>query len=90
MIPQSIQVLLQKDHQIVIENVKRVSGGDINQSYKLSTNRGEFFLKLNSSVPADFFEKEADGLNELYPLLVNANLFGGHYLSQVEHQLKRF
>ena len=65
MIPQSLKELLLKDQRIEIQNEQIVSGGDINQSYKLSTNRGEFFLKLNNNVPHDFFEKEAEGLNEL-------------------------
>ncbi len=65
MIPQSLKDLLRDEHHIEIENEQRLSGGDINQSYKLSTNQGEFFLKLNNNVPPDFFEKEEEGLNEL-------------------------
>lgn len=65
MIPQSLRDLLRDDHHIEIENEQSLSGGDINQSYKLSTNQGEFFLKLNTNVPPDFFEKEKEGLNEL-------------------------
>lgn len=65
MIPQSLRDLLRNDHHIEIENEQSLSGGDINQSYKLSTNQGEFFLKLNTNVPPDFFEKEKNGLNEL-------------------------
>ena len=65
MIPHSLKDHLQKDHNIVIESEKRVSGGDINQSFKLSTNRGALFLKLNSKTPPNFFEREAEGLSEL-------------------------
>lgn len=65
MIPQSLKDILRNDHHIEITNELRLSGGDINQSYKLSTNQGEFFLKLNTAVPPDFFEKEEEGLNEL-------------------------
>lgn len=65
MIPQSLSDLLRDEHQIEIESEQRLSGGDINQSYKLTTNQGEFFLKLNTNVPPDFFEKEVEGLNEL-------------------------
>ena len=65
MIPQSLKDLLRDDHKIEVESVQRLSGGDINQSFRLSTNQGEFFLKLNTDVPPDFFEKEEEGLNEL-------------------------
>tara|TARA_R100001143_G_C3360805_1_gene135418 strand:- start:9660 stop:10520 length:861 start_codon:yes stop_codon:yes gene_type:complete len=65
MIPQSLRDHLHDEHSIEIENEHRISGGDINQSYKISTNRGEFFLKLNTDVPPDFFEKEKEGLNEM-------------------------
>jgi len=65
MIPQSLKDILRLDHHIEIKTEQSVSGGDINQSFKLSTNRGVFFLKLNSNVPPDFFTKEAEGLNEL-------------------------
>ncbi len=37
-------------------------GGSINRSYRLSTNQGSFFIKLNQGKAADFFEKEAQGL----------------------------
>ncbi len=45
---------------------RKVSGGDINETYAVDTNRGLFFMKLNSA--SDFplmFQKEAEGLKAL-------------------------
>lgn len=43
-----------------------VNGGDINESFVLKTNVGEFFLKLNQdTVYPDFFSAEAEGLKAL-------------------------
>ncbi len=48
---------------IKIEKVSPVYGGDINRSFKVVTNQGIFFLKLNDAVLyPDMFEKEAHGL----------------------------
>jgi fructosamine-3-kinase len=49
-----------------IENFKPVYGGDINTSFRLDTNRGTFFIKLNdAALFPGMFEKEAHGLDEL-------------------------
>ena len=43
-----------------------VTGGDINDSYKLKTDRGEFFIKCNSEEKyPDMFDKERGGLEAL-------------------------
>jgi fructosamine-3-kinase len=42
-----------------------VGGGCINRALKIDTTIGSFFLKWNASAPADLFEKEAAGLNEM-------------------------
>ncbi len=45
---------------------RKVSGGDINETYTVDTNSGRFFMKLNSA--SDFslmFQKEAEGLKAL-------------------------
>lgn len=65
----SITNILKAEHDLIVKDSHSVSGGSINSTYKLSTNRGDFFLKLNASTPPDFFEKEAEGLN----LLKSAN-----------------
>jgi len=44
---------------------RSVGGGCINNSVKISTSVGNFFLKWNASAPVDLFVKEAAGLNEM-------------------------
>ena len=43
-------------------NSHSVGGGCINNTLKMSTSVGDFFLKWNASAPADLFLKEAAGL----------------------------
>ena len=51
---------------LTITQYKPVYGGDINTSFKLETNKGEFFIKINdSTIYPGMFEKEARGLEEL-------------------------
>ncbi len=45
---------------------QQVFGGDINQTYRLQTNIGPFFLKLNDGELNDIFEKEFNGLRLLH------------------------
>ena len=48
-----------------ISNISRIEGGDINQTFALSTNKGKFFLKLNSALFGhDFFEKEVKRVSD--------------------------
>ncbi len=51
---------------IIIQSHQSVSGGDINEAYRLITSEGLFFMKLNSRsrYPA-MFEREAGGLELL-------------------------
>ena len=65
MIPTKLSTYLSKNLNLEIKNSQSVSGGSINRAAKISTNRGDLFLKWNSDAPDDFFEKEADGLNRL-------------------------
>lgn len=49
-----------------ILGVSRISGGSINGTFKIDTNRDNFFLKVNDQpFAADMFEKETLGLNLL-------------------------
>jgi protein-ribulosamine 3-kinase len=64
-IPQSILTTLSDSFNIRISNSRTESGGSINRAFRVSTNRGDLFLKYNPSAPDDFFEKEAHGLKEL-------------------------
>lgn len=42
-----------------------VGGGSINQTYRLESNRGPFFIKLNSADGVKMFSAEAEGLEVL-------------------------
>ncbi len=54
------------DKQITVDNFLSVSGGSINEAYKVNTNEGDFFVKKNSaSQYPGMFEKEAQGLKIL-------------------------
>jgi fructosamine-3-kinase len=51
------------DKDITIRQVSGVSGGSINSAYKLTTSRGNFFVKTNhASRFPEMFQKEAKGL----------------------------
>ena len=65
MIPTELSNHLAVALNLEIKNSQSVSGGSINRAAKISTNRGDLFLKWNSDAPDDFFEKEADGLSRL-------------------------
>jgi fructosamine-3-kinase len=65
MIPKTLQEHLSQNHDITIEDTASISGGCINQAFRLSTNRGELFLKYNPNPPSRFFECEVEGLEEL-------------------------
>ena len=44
-----------------------VAGGDINQAFKLKTDKGDYFLKINqANVYPAMFEREAEGLRSLH------------------------
>ncbi|MEQ8240428.1 MAG: fructosamine kinase family protein [Cyclobacteriaceae bacterium] len=42
-----------------------ISGGCINECFKVSIEKEQYFLKINEAMPLDFFEKEASGLDIL-------------------------
>lgn len=48
-----------------VTDVRRVSGGDISEAYRVKTSEGTYFVKYNENVPDDFFQKEAEGLRLL-------------------------
>ncbi|CAN5133694.1 hypothetical protein BH23BAC1_BH23BAC1_00320 [soil metagenome] len=51
--------------EVNIKNVQFVSGGCINTTIKLTTDKGEYFLKWNEADYEDMFSTEAEGLNLL-------------------------
>jgi fructosamine-3-kinase len=48
-----------------IQSLQKVSGGDINEAFRVETNIGTIFLKVNDVDKEDFFKKETSGLNHL-------------------------
>jgi len=50
---------------IKLKNTSFKSGGCINNALKLMTSEGDFFLKWQTGIPEDMFEKEAEGLKLL-------------------------
>lgn len=52
--------------KIQIKEAERIQGGDINETWRLHTNAGSWFLKLNDAHRyPDMFLREQDGLEEL-------------------------
>ena len=50
----------------------------------------EFLASYNAERPLEKGWEERVDLCNLYPLLVHVNLFGGHYVLEVEKALKRW
>ena len=51
--------------QVRFVSFRLLGGGCINHALKLCCSVGDFFLKWNAKAPADLFQKEAEGLNEM-------------------------
>ncbi len=52
--------------KIQINRAERIQGGDINETFRLDTNEGKWFLKMNDARKyPDMFVREHDGLEEL-------------------------
>ncbi|WP_044201081.1 fructosamine kinase family protein [Flammeovirga sp. OC4] len=58
------QSLLQKElgTHIRLREYRSISGGCINEAFKMKTNQGDYFLKVNTHMPLHFFEMEKEGL----------------------------
>lgn len=66
MIPNTVKNELEQTADIAIKNTHSVGGGSINQAAKIQTEDGKtYFLKWNSTTPADMFPKEKRGLELL-------------------------
>jgi len=65
MIPNNIETHLSKTLGHNLQNIHSVSGGSINQAFKISAGSADYLLKINASAPKDFFIREAEGLKEL-------------------------
>lgn len=76
------------NQSIEIQNQTQVFGGDINQTFHLKTNIGNFFLKLNNGSLNDMFEKEFDGLQLLHQtktIKISEPFLYGAYFENVIH-----
>lgn len=60
-----IQALLQP-HIGDITSITPVSGGDINEAYRIETPEGVWFLKMHANAPRHLFTEERKGLEALY------------------------
>lgn len=50
-----------------IKRVAAVSGGDINQAYRIDTAQQHYFLKVQAQQQSVFFDHEQEGLKLLAP-----------------------
>lgn len=50
---------------VKVKNTAFKSGGCINNALKLTTSEGDYFLKWQTAIPEDMFQKEAEGLKLL-------------------------
>ncbi|HET7656811.1 MAG TPA: fructosamine kinase family protein [Bacillales bacterium] len=48
-----------------IQEIQPVSGGEINEAYRVSTSKANYFVKINREMNGDFFKSEVDGLELL-------------------------
>jgi len=75
-------------HPLTVKSTQFKSGGCINNALKLSTNKGDFFLKWQTGIPEDMFEKEVEGLKllaatdciKIPQVIAYGKLEGKHYL----------
>lgn len=75
-----IKVAIERRLNANITHVLSVSGGSINDAYKIHSNKGFYFLKVNSQTPDDMFSKEAVGLK-----LLNQFFIGGKVPEVIDH-----
>ncbi len=48
-----------------MESFRPVSGGDINESYRIRADHKSFFIKIQPNQPADYFKHEINGLKAI-------------------------
>lgn len=59
------KTLIKMGDQSIIRSIKHVSGGQINDAFKVVTDQGRYFIKTNPDAPANFFTFEANGLKAI-------------------------
>ena len=62
-VEQSLSATLGSGVRLDIPN--SIAGGSINQAFRVESNRGPFFVKVNTANGLDMFAAEAEGLEEL-------------------------
>jgi len=61
-----VKKLIKDRLSVDIESITPLSGGDINDVYKINSSKGQFLIKCNSRETfPNMFEKEANGLKQL-------------------------
>lgn len=77
---------------VSLKRPREVGGGCINRAYRVESNQGPFFVKINSADSLDMFSAEAEGLEELsqgeslrIPLPVCWGVAGQHAFLVLEH-----
>jgi fructosamine-3-kinase len=71
MLPQEVHITIEDTlskkigKEVILHHQERVFGGDISESFCLTTSLGKYFLKLNSLSYLDNFEKESRNLQLL-------------------------
>src|SRR5699024_7361740 len=48
-----------------INNIRTVSGGDVNDAYEIETDEQKYFLLVQPNATKEFFQTEASGLKDL-------------------------
>ena len=71
---------------------ERITGGDINDTYRLAMTDRDYFIKVNTADKLDMFEKEADGLKLLsdsqsfvVPQVYHTGIFEQHAFLLLEY-----
>lgn len=66
-VPEAARMIMRKllGRDVQLSGVSPVSGGSINETYRLDTSEGPFFLKRKRRAPGGFFASEARGLELL-------------------------
>lgn len=59
------KLLVQLGDSSTLKSIQPVSGGSINQAYKVQTEKRLYFLKTNQGIPRNFFLREKQGLELL-------------------------
>ena len=66
MVKSTIQLALnQINDPSPIQHIQQVTGGSINESFYVKTEKREYFIKTHPNAPSEFFQIEAEGLEKI-------------------------